>query len=361
MARKPRGEDEFELNESFTLADIDIPTIESENEQDKQTCWLTLFQEGSGNLRDRRWYKRSAVEKAKTLSLQARKIFDGHVDGSRSMSQDWLASIKESQVDDVDGRAKLRGRVWVKSDFWEMVKHCPEDIGVSINAIGRGRSGEVEGQKGKWQIIEDLVHINSFDIVSKTGNAEMGASMLEQDAEPEEGDAQNTNKESEESIMEYKDITLTELTENRADLIEAIEKSKADEIAKEQGEVADTAAKDEEIAKLKEEKQALTLKVDEHELTEKKRTETEARDKLITEAALPEDAMTDTFKEVIESQTDMDKLKAILEDRKAIFAKGEGVKESGAEEKVEEQKKSARPWEAADPFHMKEEETKKTE
>ena len=356
MARKAQGDNEFELNESFTLSDIDIPTIESGDEKDKQTCWLTLFQEGSGNLRDRRWYKRSAVEKAKNLSLQARKIFDGHVEGSRSMSQDWLASIKESQVEDVDGKAKLRGRVWVKSDFWEMVKNCPSDIGVSINAIGRGRKGEVEGQRGQWHVIEDLVHINSFDIVSKTGNADMGATMLEQDAEPGEGTATDTEEVSRTTMEDYATIMLKELRENRPDLIEAIERVAIEQITQEQEGTATLAEKDEEIAKLTEERDALKLKIDENELQEKARTQKEERDAIIKEADLPEEAKTEIFMEVVEKQTDPEKLKAILEDRKAIFTKNEGaVKGAGHETKVEEKATTAKPWEAADPFHLAEE------
>ena len=119
--------------------------------------------------------------------------------------------------------------------------------------------------------------------------------------------------------MEWTDVTIHGLREKRPDLVEQMVQEGA-------------TSRDSEVKSLIDEKKELAAKVDEFEVKESIRHKNEVIDKVLKESKLPNEAITDVFRESlygVNGDTDEDVKKnaqAMIDDRKAVI---ESVKNGG--------------------------------
>ena len=181
--------------------------------------------------------------------------------------------------------------------YMDIAEHMPDVAGNSQNASGKWRVAE-NGQR----IVDEITKVISVDLVS---NPATTAGMFE---------STNDNNSGVDT-MEYKDVTLAGLRENRPDLMNPI---------------------DTETKTLKEERDNLKTKVDEFEVKEAAVIKRENINKMLEEAKLPKEAVTDTFVESLERAEDEAGIKKMIEDRKSLIstAKG-GVKGMGGDRNAE--------------------------
>ena len=150
-----------------------------------------------------------------------------------------------------------------------------------------------------WFRTKEIEKVHSVDVVSNGGTT---SSLFESAAAT-----------GETSPMEIKSMTREQLQAERQDL----KVLTVTEAAASEKKMSDLDAK---IIALESEKKDLLAKIDGLEATEKLRVRNEARMKLITEAKLPEQLVTDTFKTLSLEATD-ERFTALLAERKEMAAK----------------------------------------
>ena len=175
--------------------------------------------------------------------------------------------------------------------------------GMSHNANGKWR------QEGNKQIVEQLTGVFSVDLVANPATTKGMFESQQIDSQKQE----NTG-------MEWKDISIHSLRENRPDLIEIVQKEGA-------------ASRDDEMKQLIEERDELKKKADELAVLEAVRTKQETIAKLLTEAKLPDEAITDVFKESLMAAKNEAEISKLIEDRKNLLAAASsgGVRNMGGE------------------------------
>ena len=221
------------------------------------------------------------------------KIVDEKVKGDLSLvdGTDWLLSIAEKM---------------------------PDLVGNSIH--GQGRWHKSNGK----EIIEGLVNLYSVDVVT---NPATTVSLFEN----EEG-KQNIK---EDKVMEWKDISISELQANRLDVYESI--------------IAEgVSSRNDEVKTLKEENDSLKQKNDEYAVKESLIAKKVVVEKALSESKLPKEAKTDTFSGIlmaVQEKKDGEKvitvdeqIKSLIEDRITLL-NPKGVKGMGGDKKVIEEGK----------------------
>lgn len=354
----------MEFTETIPLEiDADISEAESSKplEEQKRECTLTLMVEGAGNKRDKHWYTSGAVESGAEKARHRRKMFMDHKDtgGSVRSNRDWASTIKEVWTEPHPERAPLiraRGRVKVHDlELWRRIREAPEEIAVSIFGTGSGKPGTGPDGNKYNRLIEKVGTLKSFDVVSFSGNAPMGAENIQESETPL--DSHETEKET--NDMDRADVLKT-LTEHEirkecpnlvADLLSA-EKENIERAKRQESEHAAMkeaeAAKDAKVTEMETQLKEATDKVT---AAEKKADELEAKDalrehkgivdKLLVDSKLPEKVITERFKERLYTTcNDEDSVKEEIEDLKVAIgeaAKEEPVKDAEAA-KVKEEK-----------------------
>ncbi len=179
----------------------------------------------------------------------------------------------------------------------DVAERMPEVMGHSING-----KGEVKMSSGGEEIVESIEMIRSVDLVTAPGTV---ASLFESK------DIKETPKGGEEK-MDWTQVTVESLLENRLDLVETIRNG-----------VKENANTAKILVDLQE--QAKTLKTENDELKTKEalREKTTKVDKLITESKLPKEATTEVFRQQLIDAEDEDAMKVLIEDRKTLV---EGTK-----------------------------------
>lgn len=191
--------------------------------------------------------------------------------------------------------------------FVEIAESMPSIAGMSHNAIGAWRS-----EDGK-QIVEDIKRVISVDLVA--------------DPATTKGMFESEQLNSGDVVMEWNKASKALLLENRPDIHKAI----LDE---------GKASRDEEVKKLKESIETLKKENDEFKVKESVAAKAATVNKLLEEAKLPKDVITDTFRETLEKAEDEAGMKALIEDRKKLFENAKsGVVNMGGEQQVDESKK----------------------
>jgi hypothetical protein len=195
----------------------------------------------------------------------------------------------------------------------EAAERMPDVLGFSHNATGRG----IKGPSGLT--VEEIVKVISVDLVADPAtNASLFESEIketETETETETDLIEDTGKEDELKIDE---ITLEQLKTGNPGLIKALEAEQAS--SKEAKELK------EETAKLKKEN-------DEFKAKEALQKASDAITEELKEAKLPEQLVTDTFKETLLRCKDKEQRKELIKERQDM-AKGVTFKKKKATSKT---------------------------
>ena len=183
--------------------------------------------------------------------------------------------------------------------YLDIAKTMPDIAGNSQHAEGKFR---ISGGK---QIVESLERVRSVDLVAEPAAT---AGMFESNI-------------SKEKVMEYKDITIATLKENRSDLYSQVLSE-------------GSASRDDEVKQIKESRDSTAQKLDLLE-AEKAVSEKGIRiEKILKESKLPVEAVTEVFRKTLLSITESKdstlekQAQALIEDR-IVFLKPAGVRNMG--------------------------------
>jgi hypothetical protein len=323
------------IHEAIPLSEGQI--IPDQDGKKSFLAWWPLLREGPGNKAHKNFYHKTALESVVSRIPLRNKMFFGHMEGDVKPTErsvkDWAASIRETKIEN----GVLFGKVqaldpWLKERMYD----APADLAASIEA--RGKAGKTIDHEGeKWNLIEEIRWLNGFQIVDYPGNAPMGITITESDKDSN-GD-------------EY--MTIAELKEKNPELYSEIEKelkeaAKADLDKVTTEKDAALKVKDDEIKKLKESQTAdqasmtslkesvikLEAKVDGFEALGKKKE----RDAKVTAemAKLPKEAITDKFKELVESAKDEKSALELIDERAKLF-EGKVIGHGKTQEKTGEE------------------------
>lgn len=255
-----------EANFNSDSSEFDVILIEAGTNEDKM-----------------RHYTKQAIEES-APDFKGLKMYINHPTAKEDKERperdlrDWVSTIVESRG--VDGQ--MRARVYVH-DNWlrERLKDkvVREHIGLSINASGKIRYGEVNGKK--MQIVERIIPKRNNGVASVDWVTEAGA----------RGRVVSPILESRRKPMEFKDISLDELKKERPDLVESISKENANT---------------KEDAKMKQELKEANDKIASFEKGEKLSKQVEFVKSSLKESKLPEltkERIVESFsKELFESE-----------------------------------------------------------
>ncbi len=177
--------------------------------------------------------------------------------------------------------------------FLNIARSMPNVAGLSHNVIATART------EGNIEIIESIDSVQSVDLVSCPATTN---GMFE---------AENANDKGA-TEMDYKQVTKLGLMESRNDLVtELVQEGKNSRNA--------------EIKTLTEKVKVLTESLDKHDVAENIRHKAELIGGLLTESKLPDEAVTDVFRESLNAVTGKDdaelkaKATALIEDRQAFI------------------------------------------
>ncbi len=198
----------------------------------------------------------------------------------------------------------------------------PSAAGNSIHAAGRVQPRNSLG----IEIVEELSprtkwgHRSSVDLVPEGGTTK---SIFESKQKGEVGD------------MEWAELTVKDLQDNRKDIIESIKAEGA-------------ASREEEVKGLKKDLDEAKVLVDGYKAKEVIAEKTATMEKLLKESKLPVEAQTETFKSTlmaIQEKKEGDKtisvedgMKALIEDRETFLKPAGGVKNMGTGKNIMENK-----------------------
>ena len=316
----------------------------------------------SGTSLNKRTYP-SNVLKESVVLFEGIRVFMDHPESdttSRSV-KDLVGQFKDVYYDGADN--KVKGNFYVLKSFQEwmfsIAESMPDIAGMSINGAGSVKKTQT------GEIVEKLVSMKSVDLVVQPATTKgLFEEKKEEKKEQNKGDVDDmvdvnitlemlkaehndVLKQYEKEVMEG--IEISELRENYAasqktisELKEKYDASKKTitDLTAEAGEKSDADAKAYE-AKEKELNETVTtlkLKVEEFEIKEKLAQKKELVERLITEAGLPEKAVSPLLKELLLVVESEEKMRAILEDRKAFVASvSEGVVGLGNAKNLDEE------------------------
>ena len=208
------------------------------------------------------------------------------------------------------------------------------DVTDMIDSIIRDSAIKMKDKKTQVMSIMD-------DYEQEVGKILAGKkSIVRKDNEIDETITDNNIMEED---MDFTKITLEELKKERPDLVSAVESNientnKSKELEKDHADMKERIEKivpeneklKEDLESVTKERDDLKKKVDEQEVIEKKaQKEAFIADK-IKDMKVPEDAISDVFKEDLMGKDDDGIIKA-LEDRKELWTKGKGVHNAGTE------------------------------
>ena len=265
-----------------------------------------------------RTYSDKALEDAVRLYENAPFFFDHPTDremrdrkGTRSVL-DLAGRIRNPRRvgDMVRGTIEILNVQPAKDLIFALAEQMPTAVGNSHRVLGRVK------REGDTEVVEGLDRVFAVELVTDPATT----SGLFESLETE------TNDPPQEGTMEFKDLTLATLRENRADLVADITK--------------DIAEGEEHKALVAENKK---LK-DEAQLREKADAKRDHADLVATklkEAKLPDSVITDVFKEQLAEAKDEAAIDALIEDRqglaKAQKSKGPRSHETDPDKAIREQ------------------------
>ncbi len=242
-------------------------------------------------------YTREALRAAVPL-FEGAKVYANHADGIRRDVRDTIGILRAARYEeDAQGavvRADLHVFESVAAWLLEAAEKAPDALGLSIN--GRGRARKRYGE----EVVEEITAIRSVDIVAEPATV---SGLFEEKRKDEERkmDLEKRVKDLEEQVRTLE---------------------------------ADIAKREEAMKALKEENDEFKAKA---ALAEKKAKV----DAAIEEAKLPEEAVTDVFRESL-LEADEERMKKLLEDRVEMVKKAGGLKPSSKRRDEEDLKEDVR-------------------
>lgn len=204
-----------------------------------------------------------------------------------------------------------------------LVEQMADKIGMSIHAMGTAWFD----QEDMMEVVDDIKEMRSVDMVTEPGSTQnlfesrSGSSAVG-------AEAQDGHPKGKEKTMDFESLTLADLKEARPDLYASISK-----------EVTEKQAQDGELQKLRDQVKSLTesnkqlkAQVDTATVQEQLRQRETKLAALVKESGLPDEVVTDTFKEALRATKDDAAARALLEDRKTLVIQATaGVRGMGAQ------------------------------
>lgn len=148
---------------------IDIPNlVEAEIDKDNKNVLVRVIENGWSL--NNTFYSKRVVESISGLLENRKKMYVNHLLRGNSSDylgrdmRDWSAQILESYYE--DGSTYARIHIFDDPDGWlfERIEKFPDAVGVSIDARGRVKEGEMGGRTG--MIVEEILKFNSVDFVN---------------------------------------------------------------------------------------------------------------------------------------------------------------------------------------------------
>ncbi len=199
--------------------------------------------------------------------------------------------------------------------LWD-AEHAPENVGFShvIEASCVPRS--------KPLAVEEIVRVISVDLVSDPATTR---GLFEASDTGNNIDIHDPEKEGETS-MGLEGVTVEALTNERPDLVKAIaEQAVATDVNSKKSKTA-IAEKDDKIKELTEQHTELDKKLDEYKAKEALAEKRAAIETELAEAKLPEEVVTDTFRNTLLEAKDAEARKVLIVDRQAMAKLTSGTK-----------------------------------
>jgi hypothetical protein len=326
------------IHETLSLSEGQIiPDIDGKR---SNRAWWPLLRVGKGNGVSKNFYTQKAVESAAPLAISRKKMFFAHNEGEvrhvERDPRDWAASVKDTKIEG----GTLYGLVqaydpWLKDRMYD----APDEMACSIE--GRGKpSGKKVIDGEEWNLVEEVRWINAFNIVDYPGNTGIGITLAESDKDEAEEETLETVAELKEKYSSiYEDVIKEGKEAAKAELQKTIDDKDSEIKALKEGK----SMEDKSLKEMSEEILKLKNKIDAMEvlgLEEKKRSSIADMMKV-----LPKEAITDTFKSLVESAKDVETAKMLVDDRAKLFegrVLGHGKTEDAAkpEEALKEREKN---------------------
>lgn len=197
---------------------MEAALVEGTADRKKREVELDLIAEGFGNKRDGHYYSREILERH-AKDFEGAKQYVDHLDpetlkklnGMPRSVRDLAGRLVETWVDtNSEGKRVIRGRAKVAQPWlWELIENDPDLLGVSINAWGKSKDGQVNGQQAR--IVEGISKIGSVDWVTEAGAGGKVVSLVEAQLEQEE-----------QEMATISELSVEQLREERPDLVDEL-------------------------------------------------------------------------------------------------------------------------------------------
>lgn len=256
-----------------------------------------------------RVYRESAVSRAIRM-YEGAKVNVDHPEGANDKPRSYgdrfghLRAIRQ-ESDGLYGDLHFNPKHRLAEQFAWDAEHAAENVGLSHNVMAR--TSKENGQV----VVEEILKVNSVDLVADPATTRGLFEHQEQNME----------------------ITL-ESVRAEAKIVEAL---KAEWLA-EQKASGESKQLADEVATLKTQLAESKKKLDEAETREKLAAKKALAAKLITEAKLPADAVSDLFREHVEAAADEAAMKALIEDRAKLVTSSTKVRPQSKAQQVAESK-----------------------
>ncbi len=310
------------MNKTIEIIEASISNQFTESKLDKENRLIpgvVLLRPTSSNI----YYKGSkgtrfseSFRKAIAASVTGKKAYIDHVNkeeldkhrGVRSV-RDMVGIYENGRMEQGLPRADIKYYEH-QATFVESLMEHPEVIGLSIVAKGDMSYDKDTGIAEAYS----LKKLHSADLVTETGST---INMFESD--------NNNETEEEGDFMDYKDLDIQKIHENRPDLVKGLKKEIMDKMSTQ--EEVDEFKK--QIKDLTESNKKLTQKNDEFDVKEKAAARAVKIDELLEESKIDAKLITTIFRETLLDAKDDEAVKKLIEDRKLLAPKKKGVTDMG--------------------------------
>lgn len=248
--------------------------------------------------RNKRTYSEQAMKDAVALYEHVAVYFD-HPTKSELRDRSGVRSVRDlagKVLNPRRGPGEIRGDVQMidipengsvnpKTFLTALVEQMPDLAGFSHRAQGKVKRGE------NGDVVESLSHVDALELVTEPATSNGLFESLERTHDPQEKE------------MEMKDLTLEGLKRDRADLVTAIETA-----------IQESA----EITAMKAENTTLKDKQELREKADALEAHKTLAAKVLKEAKLPDQVVTDSFRGQMEAAKDEAAMKELIEDRQLL-------------------------------------------
>ena len=183
-----------EANKIFTISSLREATI---NEV-KREVQVIILAEGKGNKRDKHYYTKEAITGASAV-FEGAQCYTDHPSKSEEYDRpersirELIGHFKDVHAEIREGKTVLVGNLkivegssydWAWDLAKESVKYAqqyPEKdlVGISINADGQTKEGEIDGET--WNMVSKITEVFSADIVTRPAAGGRFIKMMEQE------------------------------------------------------------------------------------------------------------------------------------------------------------------------------------